>query len=242
MVFNLMFGIMFGVKGTALSWFKDYLSGRSMQVQVNNKISSKKLGECGVPQGSCCGPVLFDVYVSTLDDYIKDVNKLEYADNHGLYTSFIANNRDEEHHSIAVLENSVEKVKEWRTLNKLKMNDTKIEAILFSNLVQLEKCETACITVGTSNIEFQQCMKYLGVFPDENLNLKKYITNKCKTASFNLHKICKVSKNYSIENLKRLLLSLVISYLDDANSLLYGLLNLGIKPMQCIQNLAAEFI
>ena len=32
----------FGVKDTALSWFKDYLSGRSIQVQVNNKISSKK--------------------------------------------------------------------------------------------------------------------------------------------------------------------------------------------------------
>ena len=32
----------FGVKDTAPSWFKDYLSGKSMQVQVNDKISSKK--------------------------------------------------------------------------------------------------------------------------------------------------------------------------------------------------------
>ena len=75
-----------------------------MQVQVNNKISSKNHIECGVPQGSCCGPVLFNVYVSTLDDYITDVNKSGYADDHGLYTSFNANNRDEEHHSIAILE------------------------------------------------------------------------------------------------------------------------------------------
>ena len=41
--------------------------------------------------------------------------------------------------------------------------------------------------------------KYLGVILNENLNSKKYITNKYKTASFNLHKICKVSKNCSIE-------------------------------------------
>ena len=40
----------FGVRDTSLSWFKDYLSGISMQVQVNNKISSKKQVECGVPQ------------------------------------------------------------------------------------------------------------------------------------------------------------------------------------------------
>ena len=47
-----------GVKDTAISWFKDYLSRRSMQVQVNNKISIKKHMGCGVPQGSCCGPCI----------------------------------------------------------------------------------------------------------------------------------------------------------------------------------------
>ena len=100
----------FNVKDTALSWFKDYLSGRSMQVQqVNNKIPSQKQAECRFPQGHCYGLVLFNVYMSTPDDYITDVNKLGYADNHGLYTSFNANNRDEEHYSIAMQENSLEK-------------------------------------------------------------------------------------------------------------------------------------
>ena len=40
-------------------------------------------------------------------------------------------------------------------LHKLKMNDTKAEAKLFGNSVQLKKCETTCISFGTSNIEFQ---------------------------------------------------------------------------------------
>ena len=60
-------------------------------------------------------------------------------------------------------------------LNKLKMNDTKTEAILIGNSVQLKICETACISVGTSNIEIQQCIKYLGVILDENLNLKNIL-------------------------------------------------------------------
>ena len=53
-------------------------------------------------------PVLFNVYMSTLDDYITDVNKLGYANDHGLYISFNVNSRDKEHHSIAILENSLE--------------------------------------------------------------------------------------------------------------------------------------
>ena len=90
-----------------------------MQVEVNNKISSKNKVNMGVPQGSCCGPVLFNVYMSTLDDYITDVNKLGHVDYHGLYKHFNANNRDKEHHSIAMLENSLENAKEWMALNKL---------------------------------------------------------------------------------------------------------------------------
>ena len=43
----------------------------------------------------------------------------------------------EEHLSIAILENLLEKVKEWMALNKSKMNDTKTEAVLSGNLVQL---------------------------------------------------------------------------------------------------------
>ena len=84
-------------------------------------------------------------------------------------------------------------------------------------------------------------MKYVGLLLDEHLNLKKHITNKCKTASFNLHKICKVSKIYSIENLKKMVLSLVISHLDYGNSILYGPLNFY-QTLQCIQNLAAKLI
>ena len=76
-----------------------------------------------------------------------------------------------------MLENSVERVKEWMALNKLKMNDTKTEAIFFGNLVQLKKCETTNIRVGTSNIEFKQCIKFLGELLNENLNMKKHITN-----------------------------------------------------------------
>ena len=50
----------FGVRDTALSWFASYLSGRTQQVSIDGTLSTKfDYLECGVPQGSCLGPLLF---------------------------------------------------------------------------------------------------------------------------------------------------------------------------------------
>jgi len=43
------------IGGTALSWFRPYLSGRSQRVAVNHKLSKSLPLDCGVPQGSCLG-------------------------------------------------------------------------------------------------------------------------------------------------------------------------------------------
>ena len=60
----------FGIRGTALSWFQTYLSGRTQYVRCGATRSSAIPLVCGVPQGTVLGPVLFILYVATLDDLI----------------------------------------------------------------------------------------------------------------------------------------------------------------------------
>ena len=48
-----------GIKGTALSWFRFYLSDRSQFVHVNDESSINTTVSHGVPQGSVLGPILF---------------------------------------------------------------------------------------------------------------------------------------------------------------------------------------
>ena len=59
----------FGIKDLALNWFRSYLSNRKITVQINDCFSDELDLPFSVPQGSCAGPVLFNMYASTLFDY-----------------------------------------------------------------------------------------------------------------------------------------------------------------------------
>ena len=78
------------MNGTALGWFRSYLSGRSQRVSVRGAVSDKFDLRYGVPQGLCLGPFAFTVYASALFDvaekYLPTVHC--YADNSQLCISF----------------------------------------------------------------------------------------------------------------------------------------------------------
>ncbi len=60
-----------GVSGTALHWFKSYLSGRSFKVSWRSEVSKSQIHATGISQGSVFGPLLFSIYMSPLGSVIR---------------------------------------------------------------------------------------------------------------------------------------------------------------------------
>ena len=64
----------FGVIGKPFLWFQSYLSDRMQYVSVDGGTSLKHAPQCGVPQGSVLGPILYLLYTSPLSDIVKRFN------------------------------------------------------------------------------------------------------------------------------------------------------------------------
>ena len=80
---------MYGISGTALSWFSSYLTNRTQSVIVNDHISQVSSISYDVPQGSVLGPILFILYAKPFSDLIQchSIESQSFADDTQLQDS-----------------------------------------------------------------------------------------------------------------------------------------------------------
>ena len=75
----------YGIRGKAQIWFKSYLTKRKQYVSLNGVPSELKQTTCGVPQGSCLGPLLFLVYINDLPNISEVLQFYLFADDDNIY-------------------------------------------------------------------------------------------------------------------------------------------------------------
>ena len=116
----------FGVKGTALAWFKCYLASRQQFVNVEGSMSSRRPLLRGVPQGSVLGPLLYLVYTAPIADIIKKHDLLYhlYADDTQLFISFNTDCCADIDEAKMLVERCVEEIDLWMCKNLLLLHGT----------------------------------------------------------------------------------------------------------------------
>ena len=98
----------YGIRGITLNWFKNYLSNRYQFVSINDTSSSFLRIECGVPQGSILGPILFILYINDLPRVSTKLKFLLYADD----TNILHENTDA-NSIIKTINMEMPKIMEW---------------------------------------------------------------------------------------------------------------------------------
>jgi len=230
-----------GVKGTALEWIKSYLTGRRQCVKIGNASSEEVDLECGVPQGSVLGPILFLVYTLPLGDLLREHNVRfhMYADDKQIYPSFKVRDLDRNQLKVKSCLNDVD---DWMVTNHLKKNGDKTEFLIAGTRQQRAKLKNMDIHLEMDGINIYPSdeVKNLGVVLDSGLTMKAQATSLCKAAYHQLHNIWIVRPSLTNEAATKAINAFVISKLDCNNALLYGLPNCTMSRFQRIQNNAAR--
>ena len=256
----------FGLEGNTQNWIDSYLRPRKFKVNIGQSYSEEIDVKFSVPQGSIFGPVLYSTYASTLEEVINNVNRSSnisdqlgisgerlynkketiinlhgFADDHIMKKSFsITENNSNELSTVSDLEECTSKVKEWMNHNRLKMNGEKMEFILYGSRQQLKKSITNNINVTGEVVDRTNCIKYLGAWLDDTLSLKHHITQKCKTAMWNLQRLKAIFPFLTTEACHTVVRGIVCAHVDYANAVFAGLPDCEISKLQRVQNIVAK--
>ena len=161
-----------GVRGRALAWFDNYLSGRTQSVSVNGTYSDTSDLLLGVPQGFVLGPLLFIVFISDLPSVVHRCKIVLYVDDTAL---FFAGRNIQTIQS--ALQEDLNAVGEWFSLNRLLVNCDKTNVMLFGSKQRLARSQGLSLLLLGKLLELSNTVKYLGLIFDASMDWHEHINN-----------------------------------------------------------------
>lgn len=229
----------YGIGGMVLSWFENYLTNRKQNVRCGEIQSEDIQVNCGVPQGSILGPLLFILYINDIEKVVRHCKLHLFADDTIMYIAG-SDAQDVQHK----LSEDLKNVTKWLQQNKLALNATKTKAMMLGKEGQKTKWknEGFCIKIEGVNIEIVNSFKYLGIIVDDKLSFGEHIEYICKKVSKKLGVLSRCSHFLSKWARETIYNCIILPHFHFASTILYLARKGDIDRLQLLQNRAMRII
>ena len=231
------------LRGTVLRWFHSFLTGRKQKVIINGQMSELLLTLYGVPQGSVLGPVLFNIYVSSLPSFIQKqgFTSSMYADDTNARIKFSF--KFQLSNVSFKIPQLINEVSAWMKLHFLKVNPDKTEIMLFYPQSCKNEPKICGVFVEDNCIRFQNnSVKLLGINLDTHMNFENHINQLVSECYYHLKNIGKIRRYLTVQDAEKLIHALISSKFDYCNALFNGIKMSSLKKLQKVQNYAARLV
>ena len=229
----------FGISGVAFEWINSYLQSRYVSVIHNNIYSSSRPFNCGVPQGSVLGPLLFLIYVSDIPRIMRGFNfeVHQFADDIIIYGSCVPSSLNELSENLS---SCIDSVNECLKSNRLLLNASKSKVMWCFSSRSKFSVPSVPIRVCNQMLTPVKHIRYLGLVIDSELNFQSHITHSVSSCFSTLRRIRSIRHLLTFAAARTLVSSLVLPRVDYCLSVLSGLPYASLNRLQRILHAAAR--
>jgi len=230
----------YGINGSEIKWFSDYLFGRKQCIQLGTELSPVYPVFTGVPQGSLLGPLLFIIYFNDFADCLTYSKVVMYADDTVVYFS---------HKDFDKIESCLNKdfanISNYLYLSELviNLNKGKTESMLFSTSKRLSKLNKNLeIKFNETTIRDTKTYEYLGNLVDSSVNMNKNFENRYKKAAARIRLLQKVRPYINETATEKVYNMMIVPLLTYCCLLKIPLTKTQILSFESVENRASKII